>query len=170
MAVNFLEQLVSEWYEYQGYFVRRNVRVGKRQRGGYECELDVVAFHPGTKRLVHVEPSTDGASWEVRERKYKKKFDAGRKYIPNMFPGLLVSSSVLEQIALLVFTSKAKEKLLGGGRAIHVSVLLEEIISHFASFSMTRVQVPEQFPILRTLQFVSEYRKLLFKQQPNRGV
>ena len=28
MAHNFLEQLVAEWYEYQGYFVRRNVMVG----------------------------------------------------------------------------------------------------------------------------------------------
>ena len=30
MANNFLEQLVTEWYEYRGYFVRRNVPVGKR--------------------------------------------------------------------------------------------------------------------------------------------
>src|SRR5437016_5364675 len=49
IAVNFLEQLVAEWYEYQGYFIRRNVRVGKLAAGGYECELDVVAFHPQTK-------------------------------------------------------------------------------------------------------------------------
>ncbi len=170
MAVNFLEQLVAEWYEYQGYFIRRNVRVGKRQQGGYECELDVVAFHPETKHLVHIEPSTDAASWKAREQRYKKKFDAGRKYIPSMFPGLLPSSSVPEQIALLVFTSKFREKVLGGGRTVHVSVLLEEIMSHFVKFSMTKAQVPEQFPVLRTLQFVAEYRKQLFKQQPNPGV
>jgi hypothetical protein len=170
MAVNFLEQLVAEWYEYQGYFIRRNVRVGKRQQGGYECELDVVAFHPETKHLVHIEPSTDAASWEVRERRYKRKFDAGRKYIPNMFPGLLPSPYVLEQIALLVFTSKFRERVLGGGRTVHVSVFLEQIMSHFLTFSMMRAQVPEQFPVLRTLQFVAEYRKQLFKQQPDRGV
>jgi hypothetical protein len=39
MSVNFLEQLVAEWYEYQGYFVRCDVYVGKRPTGGYECEL-----------------------------------------------------------------------------------------------------------------------------------
>src|SRR5690349_2182454 len=43
---NFLEQLVAEWYEFQGYFVRRNVRVGPRAGGGHAGELDVVAFHP----------------------------------------------------------------------------------------------------------------------------
>jgi len=44
--MNHLEQLVTEWYEYRGYFVRRNVQVGPRLKGEYECELDVVAFHP----------------------------------------------------------------------------------------------------------------------------
>lgn len=57
MAHNYLEQLVAEWYEYQGYFVRRNILVGKRDKGGHECELDVVAFNPETQHLVHVEPS-----------------------------------------------------------------------------------------------------------------
>jgi len=170
MAVNFLEQLVAEWYEYQGYFIRRNVRVGKRPKGGYECELDVVAFHPDTKHLVHVEPSTDAASWEERQRRYRKKFEAGRKHIPGMFPESLSGSAVPEQIALLVLTSKHQERLLAGGRVVHVSAFLERIITHFASFSMLTAQVPERFPILRTLQFVAEYRKQLFKQQPNHGV
>jgi hypothetical protein len=34
-----LEQLVAEWYEFQGYFVRRNVRVGRRLKGGHDGEL-----------------------------------------------------------------------------------------------------------------------------------
>lgn len=36
MPANHLEQLVAEWYEYQGYFIWRNVRVGKKPQGGYE--------------------------------------------------------------------------------------------------------------------------------------
>lgn len=32
--MNYLESLVAEWLEYRGYFVRRNVKVGKRQKGG----------------------------------------------------------------------------------------------------------------------------------------
>jgi len=53
MAHNFLEQLIAEWYEYRGYFIHKNALVGKRPQGGYECELDIVAFHPGEKHLVH---------------------------------------------------------------------------------------------------------------------
>jgi len=33
-VINFLEQLAAEWYEFRGYFVRRNVRVGPRPKGG----------------------------------------------------------------------------------------------------------------------------------------
>jgi hypothetical protein len=87
--MNFLEQLVSGWYEFQGYFVRRNVRVGIRPGGGYEGELDVVALHPGEKRLLHIEPSMDANSWEDRERRFAAKFEIGRKYIPTLFAGFL---------------------------------------------------------------------------------
>jgi hypothetical protein len=165
MAENFLEQLVAEWYEYQGYFVRRNVHVGPRPKGGYECELDVVAFHPATKNLVHVEPSTDATSWEKREHRYQKKFGAGRKYIPDMFAAVLPPGEVLEieQVALLVFAPKNTERRLAGGRVLHVSQFLLQITRHFSEAgSMMKGQVPEQFGILRTLQFVVEYRRDLF--------
>lgn len=78
MAGNHLESLVAEWYEFNGYFVRRNVKVGRRPQGGYECELDVVAFSPEKNSIVHVEPSLDADTWQERERRYAKKFRAGR--------------------------------------------------------------------------------------------
>jgi len=129
--------------------------------------LDVVAFHPMTKHLVHIEPSTDAGSWNERERRYKKKFEAGRKYIPGMFLGLLSPDTVPEQIALFVLASKNESRLLAGGRVVHISAFLEPIITQFSAVSMMKGQVPEQFTILRTLQFVTEYREQLFKQQPN---
>ena len=35
---NHLEQLISEWLEFRGYFVRRNVKVGKLWPGGQTKE------------------------------------------------------------------------------------------------------------------------------------
>ncbi len=81
MANNYLEQLVAEWYEYQGYFVRRNVLVGKRAKGGYKCELDVVGLHPSKQHLVHIEPSMDCHKWEKREQRFAKKFKIGTKVV-----------------------------------------------------------------------------------------
>src|SRR5258708_1364839 len=99
MAGNYLEQLVGEWYEFKGYFVRRSIRVGRRPAGGHEGELDVVAFHPTKRHLVHIEPSVDAHSWDKREERYAKKFAAGRKYIPEIFKGFDLPTDI-EQIAL----------------------------------------------------------------------
>jgi len=42
------------------YFVHRDLWVGLASDGSYECELDVVAFHPTRRHLVHIEPSLEG--------------------------------------------------------------------------------------------------------------
>lgn len=156
MASNYLEELVSEWYEFQGYFIRRNVWVGKRTKGGFECELDVVAFHPTEAKLVQIEPSMDASSWKEREHRYQKKFKAGRKYIPALFKGFQLPREI-DQIALFGFASKKHRSTLAGGRIVLVPELFSEILAKLKS-GMYASMVSEQYPILRTLQFVAEYR------------
>lgn len=46
------ESLIGEYLEWQGYLVRRNTKVGKLSPGGWEMELDIVAFHLHTHALV----------------------------------------------------------------------------------------------------------------------
>jgi hypothetical protein len=160
MSVNFLEQLLAEWYELQGYFIRRNVWVGKRARGGYECELDVVGFHPERKHLVQIEPSMDADSWAIREKRFHNKFEAGRKYIPSLFRGMHVPDTV-EQIAVLVFAGKKDRSTLAGGKLVLIQEARGDILRDLRGRSINRDMVPEQMPIIRTLQFVAEYRKLV---------
>jgi hypothetical protein len=161
MANNFLEQLVAEWYEYRGYFVRRNVPVGRRSKGGYEVELDIVAFNPVTRHLVHIEPSMDAESWEIRERRFRRKFDAGRKHIPGLLPGFDLPEDI-EQIAILIFGSKANHPTLGGGQVLVASDLMREIMEELSDKKISENAVPEHHALLRTLQFVVEYRKKVF--------
>ena len=123
---NFLEQLIAEWYEFRGYFVRRNINVGKRAKGGYECELDVVAFSPRERRLVHIEPSMDAGSWADRERRFTVKFEAGRRFIPEIFSGF-GELPELEQIAVFVIGSGKTHTSIAGGKLVHVRELMNEI-------------------------------------------
>ncbi|HEX8316910.1 hypothetical protein [Longimicrobium sp.] len=161
MAANHLEQLVAEWYEYQGYFIRRNIKVGRRKKGGHEGELDIVAFHPDRQHLVHIETSLDAQAWEKREVRFAKKFELGRQFIPSLFSGLAIPSEI-ESHAVLLFAAKTGgRKSLGGGRLILVSELLEEILSTLVSVSILSNMVDEQKPLLRTLQFVAYHRKQL---------
>lgn len=161
MAANYLEQLIAEWYEYKGYFVRRNVLVGKRPKGGHECELDVVAFRPHERRLVHIEPSMDANSWEEREKRYSKKFEAGKRHIPHLFQGLELPTKI-EQIAVLVFASKTNHATLGGGRLIIIDELLGEIFADIKDRTIASHAVPEHLMVLRSFQFVAQYREAVF--------
>ena len=159
MASNYLEQLVAEWYEYQGYFIRRNVMVGKLPKGGYECELDIVAFHPKTKHLVHIEPTQDAHTWAKREQRFEKKFKAGRKYIPDIFKGLDTPKEI-EQICLLGYGSNTNHPTLAGGKVIMISEFLASIVEKVGKTSIHSNAMSENHPLLRTLQFITQNRKL----------
>ena len=153
MAKNFLEQLIAEWYELQGYFIRKNVLVGKRPKGGYECELDVVAFNPEKKHIIQIEPSTDAYSWSKREQRYKKKFKAGKKHIPQLFRGLDIPKKI-EQVALFGAVKRTSHKKIAGARIMTVNELLHEITENLKTKSTSSNAVPEYYIILRTVQYV----------------
>lgn len=63
-----LETLIRVYLEWQGYLVRRNITVGRRAKGGWEIELDLIGFNPVTAHLVHYEPSLDANSSDKREQ------------------------------------------------------------------------------------------------------
>jgi hypothetical protein len=154
VASNHLEDLVAEWYEWNGFFVRRNVQVGKRVAGGYECELDVVAFHPGRKLLVQVEPSLDALSWDKREERYRKKFDAGKRHIPALFAGLDVPKQI-EQLAIFLFAGRDPPKTIGGGKIWPFHAFMADIFEAVRTRPLNTAMIPEQYGLLRTLQFAA---------------
>ena len=154
MPGNHLEQLVAEWYQWRGYFVRRNARVGPRSKGGHECELDIVAFHPVEQKLVHVETSLDAEGWSQREKRCSKKFEAGRKYIATLFDGLSLPP-MPEQIAL--FTMGGNRSSICGARIVFIKDFMREILAEVRTRRVEKKAIPEEFALLRTLQFAAQY-------------
>lgn len=153
-----LEQLATEWYEYQGYFVRRDLWVGLQPDGSYECELNVVAFHPTRHHVVHIEPMFDYLSWKDEEQHFLAKFDAGKKYLHRIFGA---PQARIEQVALILSSDDPHRRTVAGGKILLLPELLAEILEKFRTFSISEAMVPEQWPLLRTLQFVAEYRERL---------
>ena len=107
-----------------------------------------VSLYKAGKRKTH----------RVGERRFKKKFEAGKRHIPALFKGLDLPTEI-DQIAVLVFASKQNRDVLGGGMLTLGNELLEEIFSDLQHRSIYSRTIPEQFPILRALQFVAQYRK-----------
>ncbi|MDT8321562.1 MAG: hypothetical protein RQ826_13635 [Xanthomonadales bacterium] len=154
--MNHLEGIISEWLENTGYIVARNHKVGRRVKGGWGGELDIIAYNPETNHLVHYEPSVDANSWARREERFKKKFAMGRQHVRDI-PQLsfLTQEQVdsMEQIAVFPQVSAAYRDYLGG-KAIGMDELMGTINQFVRKRGpMAYNAFPEQYPMLRTLQF-----------------
>lgn len=154
LRVNHLEQLVSEWLQYNGYFVRVSVQVGARANGGYEGELDVVALNPMNKHLLHVECSLDAHSTQVREKRFTGKFERGRKHIRDAFRGVEIPET-LEQVLVLQFAS-GNVRSFGGARLVTVREFVHEMFEGLDGTSPASKAVPSNLPLLRTIQLAAD--------------
>ena len=156
-----LEDLLFQWYDWQGYVVKRNVKVGKLGHGGWEGELDIVAYHPKNHELLHVEPSIDADSWTKREERFAKKFASGSKYIHADVFGWLDGNTPLRQIAVLTSRGRGRETL-AGAEIITVDEVVKQIRDDVAEWGIvSKRAIPEQFDLLRTVQLVvSGYHRL----------
>jgi hypothetical protein len=115
-------------------------------------ELDIVGYQPKSGSLVHYEPSIDAVSWERREARYKKKFGAGRKYIfSDIFPWL-PSSTPLKQVAVFINHPRGRDTIAGGA-IVSVDEFMAEVRAKVVACGiMSSNAIPEQYPLLRTLQ------------------
>jgi len=149
--VNHLEQIIGEFLDWRGFVVKRNVKVGRRGMGGWEMELDIVAYHPSQNRLVHVEASLDAHSWTKREQRYLKKFTLGDKYIRTEVFTWLPAGTAIERLA--IFPSTAGRTELAGASLQSVDDFMREVKAAIcAGKVMAKDAIPEQYPLLRTLQ------------------
>jgi hypothetical protein len=101
----------------------------------------------------------DATSWDRREKYYTAKFGAGRKYLPSLFCGF--DFPEIDQIALLVFAGRLRLPTLGGGKVLLIQDFMNEIRFDsewgLAARSVRNKAIPEQYVILRSLQFATNY-------------
>ena len=156
--MNFLESLVAEWYEYSGYFVRSNPRARKRLKGGWDVELDVLAFSPSDRRLVHIETSGDANSWQHRKDRFlKKKFVLSRKEYEELIGSEI---NIIEKIAIVGWNIPKNDLDWGEDiKVILIPKLFEEITTKLKETSPMKQAVPESFPLLRAIQMTLAFQK-----------
>lgn len=156
--MNHLEQLVAEWLQYNGYWVRVSVPVGPLKNGGYEGELDIVAVNFTKQHLIHVECSLDADSNSKRDEKFTRKFERGQRFVKSVFAGLPLPEDV-EQVVVLQFASGSVRKY-GGARMVMVRELIHEIYAGLQGTSPNSRAVPSNLPLLRTLQLAADAQRV----------
>nr|WP_315249030.1 hypothetical protein [uncultured Duganella sp.] len=150
--MSHLESLIVEFYDWRGYLVKRNVKVGKRSAGGWEMELDVVAYHPHTRHLIHIEASLDAHSWDRREQRYVKKFHSGEKFILTDVFTWLEKDTPIERLAIFPSVPPFR-KNFAGANAVSIDAFMADLQAAIIRQGLvSRCAIPEQYPLLRTLQ------------------
>lgn len=162
--MSWLEQLVREYYEVQGYWVRTNVRFGPRERGGYAGEADVLAFQREGSVLVHIEASMGAESWKNTKKKLKNKFDKAPPYYEEMFPHFPIER--IERIAVVGRTLAAPKIEVPGVELITLGQFVQLVVSAVTEkFKVAGTKCPpEQFPLLRTLFFAKKWERRTAKK------
>ncbi|MBI2314153.1 MAG: hypothetical protein HYU77_16810 [Betaproteobacteria bacterium] len=151
---NHLETLIAQYYDWKGWVVRKNVKVGRRERGGYAGELDVVVYDPATGKVIHYEPSTDATTWEKRAAKYERKFKMGREYIYKEVLPWLKPDCELEQIAVF-FRVPQHRRVFQGAKVISIDELVKMIRDDIQKRGRVgKNAIPEQYDLLRTIQLL----------------
>ena len=70
---------------------------------------------------------------------------------------------------MLVFASKTNRDRLGGGRLMIIDELLQEIFQELRDKHLASNAIPEHLTVLRSFQFIAEYRKVVFNALNNPG-
>jgi hypothetical protein len=147
-----LDSLIAEYLEWQGFLIRRNIKVGRRAKGGWELELNIVGFHSHSGTLVHYETSIDELSWTKLQARYKKKFELARKYLFTEIFSWLSRSTHIEQIAVFSNHSRGRDKI-AGATIMSIDEIMAEIRAGVTACGpMISDAIPEHYPLLRTIQ------------------
>ena len=161
--MNFLEQLAAEWFDYQGYFIRTNIKFGKLKKGGYQGEIDLIAYHPENNQLIHVETSTGGESFEKRKKIFLRKFDDASKHYEDILPFVIDKKIEIKRRAIVGFAKKTRIPVDWPKdlkiKFISVPAFISKICKELTKKNPSREIVPESYPLLRTIQLTVHYYK-----------
>lgn len=150
--MSHIEDLIAEYYDWQGYLVKRNITVGKHQMGSEDVVLDLIAFNPKSGHMIHIEPSITSDSWNTHIEKFVKKFHLARELIFSEVFTWLDPKVGIEQVSVLITHPKGREKL-GDAKLESVDELMAEIRQKVIECGpMATHPIPEHYPLLRTLQ------------------
>jgi hypothetical protein len=119
--------------------------------------MDVVAFEPERKTVVHLETSFDADSWEKRRRKFHKKFEIAPGHYRSVFRNF--NFETVRKVAVVGLTKPRKVVNFDDDiDVLSIQELMREIIQGIPADPLKKA-VPESYPLLRSLQFAAWYFK-----------
>jgi len=154
--MNFLEELISEYYSIQGYLIIQNIRINPRKNGGHKNEIDILVFHPCTKQIIHIETSSDNKNRKDKIKNFKHKFKIDEQKIKKLFGNTHLPNSIKRE-GIILHGSPKKYKDF---ELISVQKYINDIIKYLEDEKYsTKKMVPEKYPLIRMILFTKLYHE-----------
>ena len=169
MKVNFREQLIAEWYELRGYFVRTNEKWPNRRRN--EGDMDVLALCPETRNLIHIEIASSEGKKGQWVRKTKEKFNSDDSFYMENFHVDSVKRVAIVGSGWAANDAAVKELKDHNITLQSLGQIYEEIGKKITDdwWPERDKSIPETLPILKGIQYALRYRLGACQQGKDRG-
>ncbi len=151
-STNFLEELVAEWYEYNGHFVRRNVWYGNGPKGGRKGDMDVLAFNPKRKVFVHVEADGSSDKLSIVLKRLGNKFGTATSHYAQFVRGFKVEKAAVVTAVAAIKKNCKLPKNMNAVTIMTCSELTVKIIKVLKGKNPNNAVIPESWPLLRAIQ------------------
>ena len=169
MKVNFREQLIAEWYELRGYFVRTNEKWPDGHGRRRSEDMDVLALCPTTRKLIHIE--TTSSEYKNWVEKYRgRKFHSDDSFYMENF-----HADSVQRVAIVGSgagpNDNAAKKLKDHNITLQsFGQLYEEIEEKIRDdwWPETKKAIPETLPILKGIQYALRYQRCAAQQGKDR--
>lgn len=136
---------------YNRYFVRTNIKFGRRAKGGWDGEIDVLAYMPSESRLVHIECSAAATTWTEQAQRFIRKFDTAAPYYRDLMG---IEPRTVERVAI---AGTVQQSFAPSILHVPTSAFFRQIHLELSGMDPLSQAVPETMPLLRAIQFAGWY-------------
>ena len=119
--------------------------------------MDVVVYHPESLTLLHIETSMDADSWEVRHKRFERKFITADPYYREIFKFEIKKIETMVILGLSV--PKKQPSLWNIVQVKYIPYFIEEITDYLSQYSPLNHAISESYPLLRAMQFAIHFDK-----------
>ena len=158
--MNFLEELLSEWYEYYyDCFIKKNISFGE---GKNTEEIDILAYNPEKGIVYHIETINFVKSKKKQKEEILKKFENAEKYYKKI---LNLPEYKIEKIVVVDDVKRVdnvlEELFTKNIKVVAVEEIITDICAELLSQKNSYCLVPEKYSLIRTVYYAIE---IIFKE------
>lgn len=150
----FLLQLACEYYQFMGFFIRRNLKFGEFKLSENSGEIELLAYNYKENILFHFETAQEVGTWDNKIAKLTKKFNEAELYYSDYVNTTDIQIQRVSVIGtgegsienIKQFEKKTRSKLL------NIKEFLKHIKVEVMKHDPYKELMPEGYPLLRAIQ------------------